>query len=376
MSTSLDLIATALNSSLTEEVIRAFVHAINSKKDKEEFIKKLPDTKAISREEIVRKLSKSFESNKLVLVLGAGVSMGFGLPDWDTLLQKLMITTIEKEQKVSTVLSKIFTNIFSPSPLIAGRYLQKFYEDKSSSFEEAVRKVLYEQIDISKQSPLMDEIINFCVAPGKSPNLDSIITYNFDDIIEQRLSKVGVPIPFKSIYGLGMNPGRQLGIYHVHGYLPNKGKLSEDNQITFGESIYHKQYNDIYSWNNIVQINKFRDYNCLFIGSSLTDPNTRRLLDIAKMQKGNSEEPHYMFKRRYQEDYVKYKLKEILDKNKDLFNEKVIAELNFDETVTFLINIIERFEESDTASFGVKTIWISEWSEIPKLLKEVRLNVQ
>ena len=90
-----------------------------------------------------------------------------------------MITTIEKEEKVSTVLSKLCTSVFSPSSLIAGRYLQKYYEYKQLSIEEAVRKVLYETIEMEKPSPLMDEIIGFCVAPGKSPNLDSIITCNF-----------------------------------------------------------------------------------------------------------------------------------------------------------------------------------------------------
>ncbi len=368
---ALDII-TMGGSTLTEGVIRAFIKSLKSKKDKEDFINKLPNAHSLTRQEIVRKLSKSLEGKKLVFVLGAGVSMGFGLPNWDTLLQKLMITTIEKEQNVSTVLSKLFSNIFAPSPLIAGRYLQKYYDEKKLSFEEAVRKVLYEELDITKPSDLMNEIVNFCVAPGNSPSLDSIITYNFDDILEQRLSKVGVAIPYKSIYGIGMKPSKHLQIYHVHGFLPHKGKLTESNQVTFGESIYHKQYSDIYSWNNIVQINKFRDFNCLFIGSSLTDPNTRRLLDIAKRQKGETEEYHYVFKMRHQEDVIKERLQDLLEKSKSLFNEKVLAELNFDDTVKFLIDIIERFEESDTASFGVKTIWINSWGEIPEILKEVR----
>jgi hypothetical protein len=379
MSIALDVLTTiggAGTAGITEELLRAFVKTIKSDKEKEEFIKKLPDVNSISKQETIRKLTKALEDKKLVLVLGAGVSMGFGLPNWDTLLQKLMITTIEQEQNVSTVLSKLFSNIFAPSPLIAGRYLQKHYESKSLSFEENVRKILYDQLDIEKPSPLMDEIVNICVAPGNSPTLDSIITYNFDDILEQRLSKVGVPVPYKSIYGIGMNPGKHLQIYHVHGFLPHKGKISENNQITFGESIYHKQYMDIYSWNNIVQINKFRDFNCLFIGSSLTDPNIRRLLDIARRQKGDKDEFHYVFKTRYKEDAVKKRLKDLLDRNKELFNEKVLAELDFDDTVKFLIDIIQRFEESDTASFGVKTIWVDDFSEIPETLKEVRIKVQ
>lgn len=365
-------IITEAGTNLTAELLESALKFLKNSKLQSEFINNLPDSKTLSKNQIINKLIEYFEKEKLVLVLGAGVSMGFGLPNWDTLLQKLMITTIEKEQNISTVLSKLFTSIFSPSPLIAGRYLQKFYEDKKLSFEDAVRKVLYEEINIDQKSELMDEIINFCVAAGKSPNLDSIITYNFDDILEQRLSKVGIQIPFKPIYGIGMNPEGELPIYHVHGYLQQKGKLSGQNQITFGESIYHKQYIDIYSWNNIVQINKFRDFNCLFIGSSLTDPNIRRLLDIAKKQKGEQEENHFVFKMRHKEATVKAKLEVLLKENTELLNEKALTQLKFDDTVKFLIQIIERFEEADTASFGVRTIWVDDWSEIPALMKAVR----
>jgi hypothetical protein len=345
-----------------------------------DWLKKIPNridlvVQETPRQEIIKKLSYAFRNEKLVFVLGAGISIDYGLPSWNILLQKLLVTTIEKDQRASNALSKLFTELFAPNPIIAGRYLQKYYESKDSSFEEAVRKALYSNINMSKSSPIMDEIVKFCVAPGKSPNLDSIISHNFDDLVEQHLNKTSVEIPYKAIHGLGMNPEPgELPIYHVHGYLPQKGKLSTDNQITFGESIYHKQYNDIYSWNNIVQINKFRDNTCLFIGSSLTDPNIRRLLDIAKTQKGNTEEYHYIFKKKYKVTDIDVKLKKLLEENKILLDEKIAANLNFDETGKFLIKTIETFEENDSSSFGVKTIWIEDFYEIPEILKEIRVR--
>jgi len=45
------------------------------------------------------------------LVLGAGVSMGFRLPNWDKLLQELIVNTIDEEQNTSMVLAKLFNNI-------------------------------------------------------------------------------------------------------------------------------------------------------------------------------------------------------------------------------------------------------------------------
>jgi hypothetical protein len=223
------------------------------------------------------------------------------------------------------------------------------------------------------ESPLMDEIVRFCIAPGKSPNLNSIITYNFDDILEQSIKKMSIDLPFRSIYGNGQNVETgELPIYHVHGFLPEKEKLGPSNQITFGENIYHKQYVDTYSWNNIVQINKFRDNNCLFIGTSLTDPNTRRLLDISNQQRTSTKGYHFIFKLKYKKEDVSKALELLLTQNQELLDEKSKAKLQFDNTVETLIETIESFEENDLSSFGIKTIWVSSYSEIPDILKQIR----
>ncbi len=329
-------------------------------------------TKA-DQSQIVREIKQCYKKEKLVLVLGAGVSMNYGLPSWDILLQKLMVTTLEKEKNASGLLSKLFSKIFNPSPLIAGRYLQKYFETNNNSFEEAVRKVLYEEIIRTIPSPLIDEIVRLCIAPGKSPNLNSIITYNFDDILEQSIANSKLDLPFKPVYGKGVDVETgELPIYHVHGFLPENSKLTDSHQITFGENIYHQQYTDTYSWNNIVQINKFRENNCLFIGTSLTDPNTRRLLDISNQQRTATKGSHFIFKLRYKSEDVKKALEMLLNQNKDLLIEKSNTKLQLDETVKALIEIIESFEENDLKSFGIKTIWINNFSDIPDILKQVR----
>jgi hypothetical protein len=316
----------------------------------------------ISKKQAVNNLTNAFKDEKLVLVLGAGISLEFGIPSWDSLLQKLMVHTIEKDNEVSNLLSNLFNKIFTPNPLIAGRYLQDYFEKNNSSFENMVRDVIYKKVDKDTKSNLLEEIVRLCVAPGKSPNLDSIITYNFDDILEYKLEKTEMDIPYKSIYGIGMDVRNgELPIYHVHGFLPQNKKLNKLNAITFGESNYHQQYSDIYSWNNIVQINKFRENTCVFIGSSLTDPNIRRLLDIALKQKGNNRKHHYIFKKRINKSSL---IDEIEHKD---YSEK-------EETLNLLLKIHERFEENDSSSFGVKTIWLDEWNEIPKTLKKIREN--
>lgn len=338
-------------------------------------IKNLPSTRKSTSKTAIKNLKTAFIEGNLNLVLGAGISSTYGLPTWDNLLQRLLLKTIEQETDKATVLSKFFTKIFNPSPLIAGRYLQESLVDKkvANKFEKEVRKALYETFDSNAESKIMDEIIKICVAPGNSPNLDGIITYNYDDIIESKLLEKDIDIPFQTIYGQGVNPdNKSLSIYHVHGYLPKNGTINAHNAVTLGEFVYHEQYNNVYSWNNIVQINKFRDKTCLFIGTSLSDPNIRRLLDIANSQKTNRKF-HYILKKRPNKDWVRQKLDKILEDNPEIFNEKVKAELDFDEAVNFLIEMYNRFEEKDSESLGVKTVWIDDYDEdISEILKKIR----
>jgi hypothetical protein len=155
--------------------------------------------------------------------------------------------------------------------------------------------------------------------------------------------------------------------------LPRNGNIGNDNKITLGEFVYHEQYGNTYSWNNIVQINKFRDKTCLFIGTSLTDPNIRRLLDIAKNQK-KPNKYHYIFKKKINKNWLKEAINKMISDNPELKNEKNNIDLKIDETIDFLIELKNRFEEKDSESLGVKTVWIEDYDkDISEILKKIRL---
>lgn len=377
-------IAVTLASSYTWDLLK---EVLNKKAIDAEYLKNLEDVidkslfkKTQSRHQKIKQIIKGYEDDQLALVLGAGVSIEYGLPNWDSLLQNLLLTSFETETEQSAdksiVLAKLFTKLFSPNPLIAARYLRNHFQKGNKdevSFDRAVRDVLYKYLDKNKQSDTLNEIVQLCVAPGKSHNLDSIINFNYDDLLEIHLSKLGIEIPYRTISQVGQRPAPgELPIYHVHGFLPREGELDGEHQITLSEDIYHKQYNDIYSWNNIVQLNKYRDCVCLFIGLSLTDPNLRRLLDIAKTQRGDSDLVHFAIRKKYDSSSLEESLSRILEKTPDLLDEKSRANLKLDESVKHLVRVMEKFETQDDMSFGISTIWIDDYKEFPIILKSIR----
>ncbi|RZO87298.1 MAG: hypothetical protein EVA65_01105 [Oceanococcus sp.] len=342
---------------------------------------------ALSHGQKTSTVNEWYRSQRLVLVLGAGASAAYGLPDWNTLLQKLLLITLEPDEEEANagavekagLLAKTFSQVFEPNSLIAARYLHEHFKKKNPksklAFENAIRDALYANLKDGEQSELLKEVRQFCIAPGRSPNLDSIITYNYDDLIEQCLQGIAVDIPFAPIYARGMKSGNhELPIYHVHGYLPRKGQLTSKNTVTLSEDGYHQQYNDVYGWSNLTQINKFKDYNCLFIGLSFSDPNLRRLLDIAKNERGDNEVHHYCFRRRHKPSDVSERLQKLVMENDGVLDDDGAAAMEVDDLVPELIKLMEQFEENDALSFGVGIIWLDSYDEIPTILRKIRLG--
>ena len=182
-----------------------------------------------------------------------------------------------------------FINV-EKQPLILARYIQQHLNNNGEdNFNQILRNTLYARQII--ESNLLREIGQL-LNSETSQSPDSIITYNYDDILEVHLKKLN--IPHKAIYDDGMEPNEgELPIYHVHGFLSREVNSDTENEIVLSEEMYHERYTDIHHWSNQTQINKFSQKTCLFIGTSLTDPNMRRLLDIASKQRKNEEKPHF-----------------------------------------------------------------------------------
>ncbi|MFT6099930.1 MAG: hypothetical protein ACJAYF_002480 [Arenicella sp.] len=293
-------------------------------------------------DQAIDELSKAHHDGRLTLICGAGVSVGAGIPAWNDLLLGLlekMMASISTNEDLSLKVSDAneFQQRYGASALILGKYLKS---NLGKDFASELRDALYQENP--NTSDVIEAIVELSRPQRDGKPLDSLITFNFDNLVEEALERSRVK--HKSIYSEGMrSKASELPIYHVHGYLPRKGRVLKDKDIVFSEDAYHGQFIDPFSWSNLIQLNKLSHNTCLFIGLSLTDPNLRRLLDVANRKNPNKFISHFIVKKTLSPK-----------KGKD----------RVDDLAEFL-------EEQDANELGLNVIWVSDFDEIAPIVKSI-----
>ncbi len=299
----------------------------------------------------LKTLKRAYQKGKLTLFCGAGISIEAGVPTWNKLLKLLIKEVYLNNPNVSidnvdTKLADIFQNQKNLSSIIIGKYLKMLL---GNNFLQTTRKILYESCN--GEGKIIDAISELSRPKRGMSALNSIVTFNFDDLIEEKFKKE--KISYKAIYKEGDRPdASQIPVYHPHGFLPRKIKLTEDHNIVFSEDTYHNQFTDAYSWSNLVQLNHLNNNTCLFVGISLTDPNMRRILDVTAKKSRYQERNHFIIKKRYNKS--------------DLFHE---TENSQEEDA--IIRVVESIEETDSNKLGFNVIWVNEFSEISNVLSQI-----
>jgi len=290
-------------------------------------------------EKPIAELSLARSAGRLTIFCGSGVSIEAGIPTWEQLLLQLlesMITRIAKNQHftVGNHDPNIFQKKHGPSGLVIGRYLKS---NLGKDFLPELRGALY--FNNPSTSAIIEALIELARPQRDAKALDSIVTFNFDGLIEENLNRQGLCYKTISSEATRFDPG-QLPIYHVHGYLPREGEIPLSNEIIFSEDAYHDQFMDPFSWSNLTQLNKLSQNTCLMLGLSLSDPNIRRLLDVANRKKPHDYLDHYIIKR-----------KPIMPGSSTVIDE-----------LAFLL------EEQDANELGLNVLWVDEFEHIAPLI--------
>jgi hypothetical protein len=112
-------------------------------------------------------LTQAYRQEKLVLVLGGGISLEYKLPSWPSLLQGVLFRTLQKEPKDDTrirLIAEVFTAL-NPNPLVAARYPR--LNHSKESFLHAVRSVIYARLEEKYESELLKQIREIAAAPAR-----------------------------------------------------------------------------------------------------------------------------------------------------------------------------------------------------------------
>lgn len=279
----------------------------------------------------VKSLAKAYKNEISTFVIGAGISKPLGIPDWSTLLRNIverMHPTIE----VSDALLK-----YNANPLILARYIREALNDKTQ-FNTIVHQALYVDYRDDFTNPTLRAVMKVFEKEAQRSRSPVALTYNFDCVVENWISKKGIGLSASSFDWTNRQPNTdQIEIFHCHGYLPFDVSQIEERDLVFDETEYHSIYQDHYNISNIIQVSTFIDRSCIFLGISLTDPNMRRLLDYAKDVR-STKHPHFIFRQK--------------PKEKRLIQSELM-----------------HLFELDAKTLGVETIWVDGYDDISKIIK-------
>lgn len=225
---------------------------------------------------LCERLAAARSAGTLTLVLGAGISYPSGAPGWEDLIAHAGARAFPAD-----IIAAVEASRLSSVARV------RFFESQIGKmvFRGHLKDALYAKV--TKHAANLGAIAAFIIGEGERPRVGNVITYNFDDLLEQAIARHGSArhraVSSAADYNTPVSDDT-VRVYHPHGYLPQDGDFERvaDSPIVFSENDYHRHFVDHAYWANTVQMAAFGSSHCLFIGLSFSDGNLRRLLDYSK----------------------------------------------------------------------------------------------
>lgn len=307
---------------------------------------------AAENEKYIKELSVEYRLHNVALFLGAGVSIAANMPSWNELVAKFLVERIKEEntgkldRKIRENLERIAEENREASPLMQTRFMKQ--NMKPEEYFKLLMKAIY-QTEENIDNELFESLMKL-IRKENELYIKDIVTYNFDDLLEKKLKQKDIYYESFDKY-MDKKSEKSVKLYHVHGYLDRQAQPDELDldRIIFAEEQYHNMYEDTYNWSNMQQINMLREKTGLFIGCSLTDPNMRRVADIAYKV---TESRHYA----------------ILKREEIRCPENILPE---DKAYKLYQDFYWHNRNAYYNSLGIHVIWIDNYDEIPNILERI-----
>jgi hypothetical protein len=331
-------------------------------------------------------LRRAWQAGDLVLALGAGVSIPYGLPSWNTLVLELLFEQAQGTRRLGTMwphyrraVAAWMTEYFAYSPLVLARVVERELWQRRKRgvgngpehFLRRLRDHMYANERRPAARTALKAIADLIAASRRGRGgVAAVITFNFDDLLERELA--ARRIPFRSVADGRRPEGGGIPIIHAHGFLPTDGSLSRDH-IVFTEQDYHRLTESVFHWALAEVVDRLRKNTVLFVGLSMSDPSLRRLLDASR----NCDiPPHWQIQKRHNiRDHEMLAAMADVEKRARVHAEYLGTGFDERKKPTELQDAIQRaLAQADTydrevfQSMGVKTIWVDEFDHIVAVL--------
>jgi len=267
-------------------------------------------------ESFIREFVKDLAENNVAIFAGAGMSKSAGFVSWPELLKDIadeLGLSVDKEHDLIS-LAQYHVNENRGKSRINKKILEEFSEDA----------------EVTENHRILARL-----------PITTFWTTNYDTLIESSLKEVNKVIDVKhQIQQLAnTRPKRDVVIYKMHGdvHHPADAIITKEQYEAYYKT--HEHFVTALSGDLISKT-------FLFIGFSFTDPNLDYVLSRLNIQFGENIRQHYCF--------IKRQAKDSGDEDIDKYNFR---------KQELMVNDLKRYR--------IKAIMIDEYSDIPKILKEI-----
>ncbi len=211
----------------------------------------------------------------VTLVVGAGASMEASLPSWRTLVERLLARVAREYPGLSTSTAEqewVRRTLHGDDLLAAGAVVEVMAKE---DLDTLLPEELYGPAGPAgyEPGPIADQVAYLRECYGERLVM---LTTNYDDLIERALLKRGVLRKNVKSYVRRREalPAGAVPVTHLHGFA---GRTGSPKRLVLTEEHYHRMQTGS-SWQEELVTQRLAESLCLFIGTSLTDPNLIRYL--------------------------------------------------------------------------------------------------
>ena len=295
-------------------------------------------------------LGAALADRRLVLFLGAGVSVSAGVPAWQTLVDRIMGKVFDRAAAGTGVttdqLAALMRIHSKASDLVLAQHARR---ELGMDFHSVVQAELY------RGATGVSDLLTALGELTQRGRARAAVTYNFDDFFERELGRRRLKHQVVTKEGERSSVG--FPVFHVHGLIKRTGRVVKGS-LVFAETEFHDESLDPYRWSALVQLSHLSHSTCLFVGSSVQDPNLRRLLEVVKKRSPEDVSPHFVI----------YKRTDPVELARNANPRLSVPQANR------ATEVIDRLVEGDLNDLGLQVLWVTRHEDIANVVTDLATN--